>query len=46
MYYYSEDDLERAKKYVKKLEISYDKVIFISLKENSPFTRKVYFYKK
>lgn len=45
MYYYLKEDHENAYKYVKKLKIANDQVTYISLKEKSPFTRTVHFYK-
>lgn len=41
LYYYSNEDYEKARKYVEKLNIISEKVEYISLKRNTPYTKVV-----
>lgn len=41
LYYYSDDDYKRAKKYVQELNLKNINVKYVSLKENSPYTRNI-----
>jgi hypothetical protein len=43
LYYFTLEDYENAKKYVKKLEIESRKVKYVSIKEDTPYTNKVYY---
>lgn len=43
LYYYSADDYKRAKEYVQKLNLNNKNVKYFSLKEKTPYTKKIRF---